>query len=91
MKIWKMNECDWVAAETLKDAKKALADTFGCTIKETEDEPYFEEPHEIAEEEYDKLKIMNEERKEVCTFREELERLQKDGENFPRMFASTEY
>jgi hypothetical protein len=54
MKIFKMNDCDWYAAETLEDAKKAMAADMGVTIEEV-DEEYIDGAHEITDGLLDKL------------------------------------
>jgi hypothetical protein len=60
MKIYKMNEYDWVAAETLDEAKQALADTVndGKIGPEFEDE-FIENPYEVSEEELNILKLVD--------------------------------
>ena len=45
-----MNDCDWMAAETLDDAKRAYLEQVGGP-----EEEMLDDPGEIAESQYDKL------------------------------------
>lgn len=61
MKIWKMNQSDWVAAETLEDAKQGLANTIGDGKLTPEFEAeYIEDPYEIGDNHLDTLKLTDE-------------------------------
>lgn len=63
VKIWKMNECDWVAAETLKDAKQCMADTVGNGVVDDKfEEEFLEDPEEISEESMDKYTLGDEDK-----------------------------
>lgn len=61
IKIWKMNDTDWVAAVTIDEAKQCLADTLndGKVGAAFEDE-FISDPHEISQEEYDDHKLTDE-------------------------------
>ena len=61
MKIFKMNDCDFVAAENIDDAKRALAELLadGVVTPEFEAE-YIDDPHEISNAAYDNLKLTDE-------------------------------
>jgi hypothetical protein len=96
MKIWKLNDCEWYAAETLDDAKRALLETIGPPAEGQTEAEFFEEflenPCEVGDEHLDKLKFVDEDKPgEEITFRQELQRMISDGKEFPRFFASTEY
>jgi hypothetical protein len=90
IKVFKMNDVDWVAGEELEAAKEWY-------LKETDqdaDEAFFDgEPEEIEDSQLDVLKLNFEDEcpPRVCTFREELDRLIASGNTFPMIFASTEY
>lgn len=62
MKIFKMNDCDYCAAETKEDALQALADCIG----DGQVTPQFIEEYdchdvrELTDEEYDRLKMIDE-------------------------------
>ena len=99
--IFKLNDCDWVAASSLQEAidfylgqvgtpaDKATAETRAADLAE-----YVEEPHQVGAESMGRL-IIN------CddvlgapgkrTFAEELARLIAEGQRFPVMFCSTEW
>ena len=94
VKIWKMNDCDWVAAETLGQAKQCLADTVGSgTVnKEFEDE-FLDEPEALSPFEMKTLKFRDEDapKEKEISFKERLQFMIASGEKFPTFFASTEF
>lgn len=90
MKIFSMNDCDWMAAETLEEAKAAYIATVWAGTREPEVEA-FDDPGEISEEQYDKLLFTDFDANTKCTFRQQLERMIQQGEEFPAFFASTEF
>ena len=61
IKLFKMNETDWIAAKTLEDAKQGLADTIGDgkVTPEFEDE-WIENPHELSDADLDEHKLTDE-------------------------------
>ena len=83
MKIFSMNDCEWMAAETLEEAKVAYLEQTG------EDEDLLDDPGEIAESQYDKLMFRDDDGSR--TFRQQLDLMIARGEKFPTFFASTEY
>lgn len=86
MRIFSMNDCDWMAAQTLEEAKAAyLKDSYGG-----KDEHAFDDPAEITEKQYDGLMFRDDDG-ENRTFRQQLERMIERGDTFPAFFASTEY
>ena len=62
MKIFKLNDSDWVAAESLESAKKCLADMINDGVVDAafEDE-YIDTPYELDEEEMNTIKMTDEE------------------------------
>ncbi len=89
IKIYQMNDCDWVAAENLQDAKKALSECIGDDADEL-----VEDPFELSDEQMNKLKFVDDlydrENSDERTFKEQLEIMITNGEKFPCMFASSE-
>ena len=89
IKIFKMNDCEWVAGENLEDCEKFL-----CKLVQLPEDEIIDDPYELSEEQkenlifredvYDKNSIKR-------TFKEELELLIKKGKKFPCLFATTEY
>ena len=90
MKIFSMNDCDWVAAETLEEAKAAYLEHTYITNSTNDEHDAFDDPGEITEIQYDKLLFHDEDGK-VRSFREQLQHMIAAGEKFPTFFASTEY
>ena len=88
MKIFSMNDCDWMAAETLEEAKSAYLATCWEGTREPE-EAAFDDPGEISAEAYDKV-LFTDEDGAKRSFREQLQRMIDSGEKFPTFFASTE-
>ena len=88
MKIFSMNDCDWMAAETLEEAKAAYLATCWSGTREPEEEA-FDDPGEISAEAYDKV-LFTDEDGAKRSFREQLQRMIDSGEKFPTFFASTE-
>lgn len=95
IKIFQMNDCDWVAAETLAEAKQCLADHIDRgVVDEQFERDFIKEPYAISKEAMDKLKFLGDEGapyEAPVTFRQELKRRINAGEKFPQMFASTEF
>ena len=96
MKIFQMNENDWVAAESLHSAIQGLAEVFGNTVEEIKDE-FLDDPRVLSEQEMDKLMFVEnmEEEEDPAkwiqrTFREELQLRISRNEEFPQLFASME-
>lgn len=84
MKVFKMNDCDWVAAESLEQAKKFALDDPGTEI---------EDPRELTDADMLRLKHSGDDGVEYdppITFKEELERNIADGVEFPCIFATSE-
>jgi NAD(P)H-hydrate repair Nnr-like enzyme with NAD(P)H-hydrate dehydratase domain len=93
IKIYKMNDCDYVAAENIDDAKKALEETLGYE-QDPEDMPFV-----LTEKEMEKLKFLDcepgseesKDPKNKRSFKAQLEKMVVEGEKFPCFFASSEF
>jgi len=49
IKIFQLNDCDWYAAETLDEAKRAYAEMCGYkSVEDAEAEDRFDEPFEVC-------------------------------------------
>jgi len=86
IKIFKVNDCDWVAAENVKDALECLASVTDVYEGDV--------PEELTEEELDSHTFFDEdegEGQERKSFRQRLAELVAAVETFPQMFASSEY
>ena len=90
MKVFQMNDCDWMAGETLEECKAEYLSGFwhGAT-----EEDAFDDPRELTDAEMDKkIFVDNEAEPEVRrTFREQLAHIIAKGETFPTFFASSEF
>lgn len=87
IKIFKLNDCDWYAANTLEEAIAQCAEDTGIPKEEVADDAY-----EVGDHHLDELIFKDEDRPdEEITFRQELQRMIDAGTKFPAMFASTEY
>jgi len=86
MKIFAMNDCDWMAAEDAESAKSAYISDDG----EDSDQP----PIELTDEEMDKFRFADEDVRDPekwPTFRQDLQRRIASGQEFPQFFASTDF
>lgn len=94
IKIYRMSEFDWVAAETLKDAVQCLADILNSgKIDKNFEREYLDKPRELTDEEMDTLVFQDEignNRSKKRTFRKELEKRIKSKTKFPELFAVQE-
>jgi hypothetical protein len=96
IKVFEVNDCDWVAAATLEDAmafyaKECFAGNRAEAFPDGE-----EEVAEVTDEAMNRLKFRDDEfhdddKATIRTFREELQRRIDAGDKFPQFFASTEY
>lgn len=90
IKVFKMNNCDWMAGESLDSCKdNYLRNYFHGSIHE---EP-FEGARQLTEQEMDKFHFCDDEVQPSVTrtFREQLAHIIERGERFPTFFASTEF
>jgi hypothetical protein len=83
MKIWMFNDSDYVAAETLEEAKNFYE-------KLLSDDDVFSEPYELTKEDMN-THIYTDVHNDTSYFQEELDRRIAANEYFPQIFASTEY
>lgn len=97
IKIFKIGDCDWIAAENIEDAKQCLFNMIedkGKFTPEWEKNYVDGEEYELSENDLDRL-IINidpeENPKKTLTFREFLKQLQNEGEKFPSHFATSEW
>lgn len=88
MKVFCMNDCDWMAAETLEEAKASYLKDYWGGGKEHEDEA-FDAPYELTPEQMEKMMFQGDDY--TCSFQEELNNQVAAGQTFPCFFASTEY
>ena len=92
IKIFQMNENDYVAARTLEEAKQCLADLLNNGLMNEEfEKECIDEPHELTELDLDYRVMHDEHGNQTGTFNECLAEMIKDGETFPAYFASSEY
>ena len=83
--VFEMNDCDWIAAETLEQARGYYKGIVG------EDE---EEARQLTEEELGELVFVEGDDRDEgrhISFLQHLEELVSQGQQFPCYFASTEY
>lgn len=98
IKIFKMNDCDWWAAETLEQAKEDCVTTFGGRYPEDAEE-FLDDVREVPGGNMSKLRFVDPDESDETTasgyvertFRQELNDRIERGEKFPQPFASTEY
>lgn len=85
IKVFRMNDYDWYAAETLEQAVAHAQEQTGEA--EVADEPY-----EVSDQQLNYLKFLRDDGTTV-SFREELKSQIKNmtNESFPHLFASTEF
>jgi hypothetical protein len=99
VKVFKINACDWYAAASADDAIRAMADwngynetPEGIALMCRECEVY---PVELTDDEMNMTQFAlidgDEQYIGRISFRERLDEMQMDGEEFPTFFASTEY
>lgn len=87
-KVFQINDCDWWAGYDLESTKAAYVKETGVPPEDA-----FDNPRELTDEEMDALLCVDDDRpnKEPLTFRQELDRMIKEGFKFPWFFASTEF
>lgn len=98
IKIFKMNENDYVAANNLDEAKQCLADTVNDgNIGADFESEFIEDPFELTSEQLNTIMFYDDENgpsddpTRSRTFKRELLDCIKRGEDFPQFFASSEY
>lgn len=87
IKIFRMNDCDWMAARNLEEAKASYLKDFCGELDEDE---AFDDPAEISAEDLDRFRFHDDDRRVTTTFRCQLERMIAREQSFPAFFASSE-
>ena len=85
LKVFAMNDCDWMAGGTLEECKAEYLRKYTGE----HDPEAFDDPHEVPADRMAKMKFHDD--GTVRTFAEQLQRMIHAGEKFPTFFASTEY
>lgn len=90
MKVFKLNECDWVAACQLDEAIEWYLLTTGCTWKEAIDKPV---ELSLTEKMQRELDNQNEDGSwwVTITLKEQIHYHMKHGHKFPRVIGASEY
>ena len=90
MKIFRMNDCDWMAGESLEACITAYKKT--CEGSGLSDDELLDEPRELTDHEMDRLKFWEgTPDNPKGTFREALAKMEDEDAEFPVFFASAEY
>ena len=87
MKVFRLNDYEWWAAETLEEAKEACLKQTGLDEDEAIDESW--EPYEIPDQDLDTLTVTDDEGSErrTVTFRQAIDELTGKGQEFPCLLA----
>ena len=88
IKIFSMNDCDWVAARSLEEAKKYYREKHWSG--DDSDQTVFDDPHELDGSAMNRLQFSDDDGSKR-TFAAQLALLIAQGQEFPCFFASTEY
>jgi len=92
IKVFRMNDCDWVAAETSEDAVVYYLDMISAKNTPEDRFEYLEEPIEaLGDDDMKKLQFHDPEAGTKHSFADQLEAEKEAGRKFPSFFASTEY
>jgi len=95
MKVFRMNDHDWVAAETREQAEQFYrhveVDECDLTEEEFREEQEGQVPHELGSAAMTNLLFTDDDGKTKRTFQDQLDRLVEEKAEFPCIFASTEY
>lgn len=84
IRVYEMNDCDWMAAASPESATEVYRRDFGG------DEFEDGEPRPLTDREMDGL-MFHEDNGEKRTFRAQLANMVVEGRPFPQFFASTEF
>jgi hypothetical protein len=84
MKIFAMNDTDWIAGNSLEDCTDYYKNLY------VGDEQEVVDARELTEDDLDSLTYFDSDEDVSRSFREELERLIANQASFPRFFATTE-
>ena len=85
MKVFRLNEYEWWAGESLESVKKMYMEVTGLD----EDEA-FEDDYELSEEDMNR-EIYTDEDGSTRTFKEQLNKMIAENRTFPEVFASCDY
>ena len=90
IKIFQINDYDWVAAETIDEAIACACSTFNLSEEEVYDESA---AGELSEEKLDEYKyyLTDDTDGPSRTFKQELESRINDKQEFPQVFATSEW
>ena len=91
MKVFAMNEYDWMAGESLESATEMYLKEYADGLPADE---ALDNPHELIDGLLDRFRFHDADAdgpESYRTFRQELDRRVAAGETFPCFFASTEY
>ena len=87
IKVFQLNDCDWYAGATIKEAKECLMEATGMSADEA-----FEDEHQLSWQAMRRLKFFDEDGEtEIGNFQEVLNKMVKDKCKFPCFFATTEF
>jgi hypothetical protein len=91
-----LNDCEWYAGEDLESCiKYYFEEALGEPDTPKNREDYLEEPcEEVPEEAMNRMRFVDDDGlvgETTRTFREQLDHLIANGQQFPMMFATTEY
>ena len=93
MKIFKLNDCDWYAADDMESAIKQIMYDTGNICEDCVDSS----AHELTDDEIDRLRFIDDRENDEDaedgsrSFREQLALMVERGDSFPCPFASTEF
>lgn len=89
MKIFSMNDCDWMAGETMDSCKAEYIKNYGGDAWDDPDEDQFADARELTAGDMQHYKFTDE-NGEKRAFQEQLDKMIAEGDEFPTFFASTE-
>ena len=93
VKIFKLNDCDWYAAEDMESAIRQIMYDTGNIREDCVDSS----AHELTDDEMDRLRFIDDRENDEDaedgsrSFREQLALMVERGDSFPCPFASTEF
>jgi hypothetical protein len=86
MKVFSMNDCDWMVGETLEACKAEYIKNYGG---DAWGDDQFADARELTPADMQHYKFTDEDG-EVRTFQQQLDKMIAEGDEFPQFFASTE-
>jgi len=93
MKVFNMNGCEWIAAETIEEAIQFAADDWaGGSLMKLITDGLIQDPMPVGTSFMHSLKHTGEDgREDPVSFKEALGKMVQEGQKFPCHFASTEF